>query len=366
MDIPVREYVVEPFLPMMAAMMIFAWRGLGKTWLAMELALSVALGKPFLGYKVPYARNVLYVDGETILRELRDRLLFLCPHLPSNLFLLSSEQLCRAGMPLVINQLDTQRRIDELLREMLERKEYPQLIIFDNLSALTYGLDENDNTAQDSLLRWIIHLRHRGISVVLIHHSNKDGDQRGASRREDVLDTSIGLFPPIQPDPQAGAQFTLEFTKTRGLRPVPDRLDVKLFNRGTRVEWQFGPGRRGVPETADILRIIRDDKPESQKALSDLHGVTPSQMSKKLRRAKDQRLVVIEKGKPPRLTEEGLEFLGRFYPTEEDFQELQNASWGIRSGQEEASGLVSRAVPDGTMPEIMSGGNKNGNNVSQV
>jgi len=34
---------------------------------------------------------------------------------------------------------------------------------------------------------WLLVLRRRGISVMVIHHAGKSGLQRGTSRREDVL-----------------------------------------------------------------------------------------------------------------------------------------------------------------------------------
>jgi hypothetical protein len=41
-----------------------------------------------------------------------------------------------------------------------------------------------------------LRLQHRGIGVLLVHRSGKSGEQRGTSRREDVLDTVIGLRRP--------------------------------------------------------------------------------------------------------------------------------------------------------------------------
>jgi putative DNA primase/helicase len=40
-----------------------------------------------------------------------------------------------------------------------------------------------------------------------VHHSGKSGEQRGTSRREDVLDTVIGLRRPADYNPNQGARF---------------------------------------------------------------------------------------------------------------------------------------------------------------
>ena len=43
---------------------------------------------------------------------------------------------------------------------------------------------------------WALGHRRAGRSVLFIHHAGKGGLQRGTSRREDVLDTVIGLRRP--------------------------------------------------------------------------------------------------------------------------------------------------------------------------
>lgn len=56
-----------------------------------------------------------------------------------------------------------------------------------------------------------------GKSVLFIHHSGKGGQQRGSSRREDVLDTVIALRRPADYDPKNGAVFEVHFEKARGI-----------------------------------------------------------------------------------------------------------------------------------------------------
>ena len=56
-----------------------------------------------------------------------------------------------------------------------------------------------------------------GISVLFIHHAGKGGQQRGTSRREDVLDTVIAMRKPADFNPGDGAYFEIHFEKARGL-----------------------------------------------------------------------------------------------------------------------------------------------------
>jgi hypothetical protein len=61
---------------------------------------------------------------------------------------------------------------------------------------------------------WILRMRQRGLAVLLVHHSGKSGEQRGASRR-DVLDTVIGLRRPVDYELQQGARFEVHVEKSR-------------------------------------------------------------------------------------------------------------------------------------------------------
>jgi putative DNA primase/helicase len=92
-----------------------------------------------------------------------------------------------------------------------------ELLILDNLSSLTVGLRENDSDAWSPIQQWLLQLRRRGISVLIVHHAGKGGEQRGTSRREDVLDTSISLRRPSDYASTEGARFEVHIEKGRGI-----------------------------------------------------------------------------------------------------------------------------------------------------
>jgi putative DNA primase/helicase len=70
-----------------------------------------------------------------------------------------------------------------------------ELVILDNLSTLTTGR-ENEAESWLPVQQWALSLRRRGISVLLDHHAGRNGEQREASKREDVLDTMLTLRHP--------------------------------------------------------------------------------------------------------------------------------------------------------------------------
>ena len=93
------------------------------------------------------------------------------------------------------------------------------------------GLRESDSDAWSPIQQWLLRLRRRGISVLIVHHAGKGGEQRGTSRREDVLDTSISLRAPDDYTAEDGARFTVHIEKGRGIhgehaKPFEAKLEI--------------------------------------------------------------------------------------------------------------------------------------------
>lgn len=88
--------------------------------------------------------------------------------------------------------------------------------MLDNLSSLFRGVEENSADDWEVILAWLLKCRRYGISVVIIHHSGKDGSQRGTSRREDAAAWSIKLDAVGREDVAEGEiKFQAIFTKVR-------------------------------------------------------------------------------------------------------------------------------------------------------
>jgi KaiC/GvpD/RAD55 family RecA-like ATPase len=308
--VPEREMIVEPFIPTQSLSMVFAARGVGKTWFGIQLAYCVAVGNDLFGWKVPKARRVLYIDGENPLSVIQYRLRVVCHEATELLNILPSDILWREDVPLNLSDPAQQERIDTLLAQLKEDGQSPELLILDNLSSLAAGIEENSNSDLDTLLRWLIKLRSQGYAVVVVHHAGKNGEQRGASRREDLLDTSIKLTEREPSKMTSGACFEIEFTKLRGARPDPDRLIVELDTHGSIATW-ICAGAQMVPKWLTTLRVIRDEKPKTQKALAKSLKITPSAVSQQLKSARKAGMLQANSLK---LTEEGLKKVNETWP----------------------------------------------------
>ena len=118
MDVPAREMVIDPFLPTSSINLLFAQRGIGKTWVGMTIAKDVAAKERFLGFEVPEARGVLYIDGEMPLAVLQERVEAIGADKLDNFYILPSESLFRGSGPLNIHSKEDQARIDAMLDEI--------------------------------------------------------------------------------------------------------------------------------------------------------------------------------------------------------------------------------------------------------
>ena len=72
-DFPPREMVLSPWLPEKGLAMIFAERGIGKTWVGLNIAHATAGGGSFLRWRAPCPKRVVYIDGEMPAAMIKDR-----------------------------------------------------------------------------------------------------------------------------------------------------------------------------------------------------------------------------------------------------------------------------------------------------
>lgn len=228
LDIRERGMVLDPIIPGKGLAMLYGARGIGKTQLACGTSYAVAAGTKFLKWEAPKPRRVLHIDGEMPASALRERFKQIMAGAtvkpdPGMLNILSADL-----MELGIGNLACQK-IQAELDAWLEGVE---LLVLDNLSSLTAVIRDNDAESWNPIQEWLLRLRRRGISVVLIHHAGKNGEQRGTSRREDVLDTSISLRRPSDYAAIEGARFEVHFEKARGLhgdrvKPFEAKLEIR-------------------------------------------------------------------------------------------------------------------------------------------
>jgi putative DNA primase/helicase len=165
-----------------------------------------------------------------------------------------------------------QQAIDPLLENI-------HLLILNNLSTLCASRSESASDAWVPMQNWLLSLRRRGISVMLVHHAGTNGRQRGTSRREDALDTVIALRRPEDYSPEQGARFEIHFEKLRNRVDAAGALPFEA-----RIESVNAGGQRSIRWACSDL------KPPMLKQAAELfsEGMTVREVAAALRISKSE------------------------------------------------------------------------------
>jgi hypothetical protein len=285
-DIPEKRFLVSSFLPSSSFGMVYAPRGIGKSWFAFGLAKAIATGTDtFLGWKIHEAGDVLFIDGEMSLVDLKERTQAIFGSQGSSMFhLMPSEKLYQNGTPICLDMPQEHEAILQLLGHMEEIDKRPKLIVLDNLSTLRRGVNENDNSETEKLLSFLVKLRHMGYAVLVVHHTNKAGEQRGASIIEVPMDYIIKLAPPDKSDAvfQKGACFNVVFTKVRNRLPQNrDFLCELTEQENGNLDFLINNSLTEVPHEVTLLRVIADGHARpSTRVFSEKLGFSVGKISK--------------------------------------------------------------------------------------
>ena len=202
--------------------MLYSKRGVGKTYLSLGIALTVAGGCNFLRWSAPKPRKVLFVDGELPASTLQQRIRSIEAGLPGNGSGVDNLRIVTPDM-----QTDPMPDLATAEGQALIEREIcgAELLVLDNLSALLRSGKENEGESWLPVQAWLLRLRQQGMSVLVVHHAGKSGAQRGTSRREDLLDTVIALQHPSDYVPSEGLRCEVRYEKSRGFHGE----DAKAF-----------------------------------------------------------------------------------------------------------------------------------------
>jgi archaellum biogenesis ATPase FlaH len=164
---PPKDPIVEGFLREGEAMLLSGNPKAGKSYLIVQLALSIAIGSKWLGKKCKKYK-VLYIDGEltpeTTAERIADlRKLMAMNYFPENLH--------------VINTKRVSATLKDVADDFTHGVRSENLVIIDPLY-LFIDSDENDNSQMKKEMEQIRRITSTGTAVVVVHHMAK-GIQSG-------------------------------------------------------------------------------------------------------------------------------------------------------------------------------------------
>ncbi len=171
-----RRPVIHGLLRQGETMNIIAAPKSHKSWLSMDMALSLALGQPWLGRFPTEQGRVLIIDNELHHETTAHRM-------PQISKARGIPEQARAGMIDIVNvrgRLKDINRLSEQFAKMPANR-YKMIILDAFYRFMPSGADENDNAGMAAIYNTLdAYAHHLGCSFVLIHHSSK-GNQSGKS-----------------------------------------------------------------------------------------------------------------------------------------------------------------------------------------
>ena len=292
MDFPIPKEYLAPWILEENVILIVGERGVGKSWFAFGLCQAITSGQDFGPWKIENKANIVYVDGEMGRYDNQNRMKILGLNKQENFILLNNHQTGIDG-GVVANLVHEEYR-EWFKTQLIERN--IKIAVFDNVSCLASGLNENKKEDWDPINQWMIELKHAGITSILIHHMGKELSHggRGTSAREDNIDVNLVLTKPKNYQIEDKARMSVSFTKTRMEIKNPNtvaNIEIKLVDG----KWEFKKSN----QNQKVLELIHEGIP--QKTIASTTGLTQGQISKIKNKAikdgvmkKDGRLIAFD------------------------------------------------------------------------
>lgn len=182
------EWVIDGFLPEIGLAVVYGPSGGGKTFVTLDMALSVAHGIPWHG-KATKKRGVVYIAGEGA-AGLGKRV-----SAWHRVHGLSTKGVSFHVLPTAVNMLEASADVAALTEAILQFGDIGVAVI-DTLARAFIGGDENDARDMGTFVSNCDRVRDAiGGLVMPVHHTGKDKDKgaRGSSALRAALETEISV-----------------------------------------------------------------------------------------------------------------------------------------------------------------------------
>lgn len=226
--LPPPEWLVHETVVSDGLTIIYGEPGAGKSFIALDMALRIALGRDWHGYRTKRA-GVLYIAGEGV-RGVGKRIEGWALHHGMDL-----SNIPFVVLPVAPQLLEAPDRA-KLIRTIDEAKRQLNfeigLTIVDTVSRAIAGFDENGQETMSAFVKGCDEIKaHTGGAMIGIHHSGKDKDRgmRGSTVLLGACDAAIRLT-------KDSGIVTLTFEKQKDAeeqRPIYFNLEQCAWNTGT-------------------------------------------------------------------------------------------------------------------------------------
>lgn len=293
------EYLIEPWLKRGTIVQVYGFSGHGKSLFVQNALYALACGARYFGpFEITQVARTLYIDFEMgpgtigvrlaqmreIFGDAGDRFGIWTP------FLTEKE--------MNLNQASGLAELEAWVRWYA-----PDVVVLDTIRSAWPGLEENSAEAWAKVNRLAVNLRNAGVSVILVHHSNKPNDlgpgsSAGSTNQLTVLETQIRISK-VLPN-EEDAKNTYAVFDGSYERPVWPELRSKMPETGilqSVLEVRYGKVRDwtdlhetvqwvgfGVDSEKDERYMVGSSSPKRKAKELALEGLTPAGIANALHR----------------------------------------------------------------------------------
>ena len=232
----------------------------------MGIADSLAKGKNFGPWENRAGNPIkcLYFEGQMHPYDFRERLIQMDTNENFHVFSVSGNYM--EPNSLSRGNLTQQEYREAMAIEIINKG--IQFVVIDTLASLAPGINdapginENIKAEFDLIDQWLLSLRHAGVTIFLVDHLGKGGEQRGTSSRKDNVDNVIYIKKQKKYGAQYGCKFDLSFNKFRGKVESDSRNLVKnrqfWYKQNVYGQWVWDYTSSMLKNSFDVLKDLVD------------------------------------------------------------------------------------------------------------
>lgn len=186
-----QEYLLNPFIAPQSITQVVGFNGHGKSLVLLLMMWAAARGESAGPCYVKAPVRVLYMDFESSVSTLADRVAFygdVAGDISENLTIWSASA---SGMDINMSTPEGLEAFSAIINEIK-----PQIVVIDTVRQAWIGMEENAPAAWTKVNAMAMACRNAGSSVVMVHHRNKPnqnghGREAGSTAQLKDLDTQI-------------------------------------------------------------------------------------------------------------------------------------------------------------------------------
>lgn len=263
--IPPIVFLVDQILPQGLAL-LSAPPKYGKSWMALDLCLSVAMGHPFMGYTTTQA-STLYLALEDSFRRLQSRMQRIC-----------KDHLAPENFSLAITADTLDNKLSEQIADHLEKRPDTKLLVIDVLERVRSAGGRNNSSAYNADYKDMSSLKkiadEHDLCVLIVHHNRKMQDVTDSYNMISGTNGIMGGADTIwvmHRDERKSSTTKLSLT---GRDIEPEELIISMdkntmrWMRVASVAEQEEHFRKGEYESDPVVETIREELSKSPKGIA--------------------------------------------------------------------------------------------------